>query len=46
MAEERAKAAAEKIEMVKKMVSDGLPAEVVSKYSGLSVDEVNQLKQP
>ena len=42
-AAERAKAAAEKIEMARKMVADGLPVEVVSKYSGLSVDEIKAL---
>ena len=47
-AEERAKAEkeklAEKIEMVKKMISDGLPTEVVSKYSGLSIKEIEALR--
>ena len=42
-AEERAKAKAEKIESAKKMLQDGLSVEVVSKYSGLSFEEVEKL---
>ena len=42
-AEERAKAKAEKIESAKKMLQDGLSIDVVSKYSGLSVDEIEKL---
>ena len=44
---ERAKAEAEKkaekIESAKKMLQDGLSVEVVSKYSGLSFEEVEKL---
>ena len=44
---ERAKAEkekkAEKIESAKKMLSDGLSAELVSKYSGLSLEEIERL---
>ena len=42
-AEERAKAKAEKIESAKKMLQDGLSIDVVSKYSGLSLDEIEKL---
>ena len=46
-AEERAKAEAEKkaekIESARKMLQDGLSVEVVSKYSGLSFEEVEKL---
>ena len=31
------------IETAKKMIADGLPADVVSKYSGLSIDEIKVL---
>ena len=45
---ERAKAEkekkAEKIESAKKMLSDGLSIELVSKYSGLSVEEIKKLQ--
>jgi len=37
------KAKAEKIESAEKMLSDGLSTELVSKYSGLSVEEVRKL---
>ena len=37
------KAKAEKIESAKKMLSDGLSMELVSKYSGLSINEVKKL---
>ena len=40
-AEERAKAHAEKMETAKKMLQDGMPLELVAKYSGLSIDELN-----
>ena len=40
---ERAKAKAEKIESARKMLQDGLSVEVVSKYSGLSFEEVEKL---
>jgi len=40
---EREKAKAEKIESAKKMLSDGLSGELVSKYSGLSIEEVKKL---
>jgi len=36
-------AKAEKIESAKKMLSDGLSVELVSKYSGLSLEEVERL---
>jgi len=39
-AEERAKAHAEKIEMAKKMLSDGLDVKLVAKYAGVSVEEI------
>ena len=42
--EERALFHAETIEMVKSMLSDGMSVELVSKYSGLSVEEVLALK--
>ena len=42
-AEERAKAKAEKIESARKMLQDGLSVEVISKYSGLSLDEIEKL---
>ena len=42
-AEERAKAKAEKIESARKMLQDGLSVDVVSKYSGLSADEIEKL---
>ena len=38
------KAKAEKIESAKKMLADGLPLELVSKYSGLSVEEIQGLQ--
>ena len=38
------KAKAEKIESVKKMIGDGLSSELVSKYSGLSVEEIKKLQ--
>ena len=48
LAEQKAKAEAEKhverIEIAKKMLSDGLSVDVVSKYSGLSVAEVEAVK--
>ena len=37
------KAKAEKIESAEKMLSDGLSAELVSKYSGLSLEEIERL---
>lgn len=37
------KAEAEKIESAKKMLSDGLSEELVSKYSGLSLEEIKKL---
>ena len=37
------KAKAEKIESAKKMLSDGLSKELVSKYSGLSLEEIRKL---
>ena len=37
------KAKAEKIESAKKMLSDGLSMELISKYSGLSIEEVKRL---
>ncbi len=37
------KAKAEKIESAKKMLSDGLSAELVSRYSGLSLEEIKKL---
>ncbi len=40
---EREKAKAEKIESAKKMLSDGLSEELVSRYSGLSIEEVKKL---
>ena len=40
---EREKAKAEKIESARKMLQDGLSVEVVSKYSGLSFEEVEKL---
>ncbi len=39
-AEERAKAQEEKLEMARKMKADGMPIEMVAKYSGLSACEV------
>ena len=42
-AEERAKALAEKIEMAKKMLSDGLSIDIISKYSDLSIHEIETL---
>ena len=40
---ERKRAQAEKIESAKKMLSDGLSIELVSKYSGLSLEEIERL---
>ena len=42
-AEERAKALAEKIEMAKKMLRDGLSIDIISKYSDLSIHEIETL---
>ncbi len=42
---ERAKADAEKRESAKKMLVDGLSVEMVSKYSGLSTEEINEIKK-
>ena len=44
-AEERAKAAAEKIEMAKNFLKMGLSIEQVAQGTGLSIDEVNQLQE-
>ena len=44
-AAERAKAAAEKIEMARKMVAKGVSAEDITEFTGLSVEEINQLKE-
>ena len=38
------KAEAEKIESARKMLSDGLPIELIAKYSGLSIEEIEKLK--
>ena len=35
----------EKIEIAKNMLNDGVPIESISKYTGLTEDEVNILKQ-
>ncbi len=43
--EERAKADAEKRESARKMLVDGLPVEIVSKYSGLSIEEIREIKK-
>ena len=40
LSEAFAKAEAEKIEMAKKMLSDGLNAELVAKYSGLPIEDI------
>lgn len=40
-----AQAKAEKIESAKKMLIDGLPENMISKYSGLSIEEVIALKK-
>lgn len=46
-AEERTKVEAEKhadkIAMAKNMLADGFPIDVISKYSGLSLDEISHL---
>ena len=44
LAEQKAKADAEKVEMAQKMLADGLPVDVVSKYSGLSVSEIEAIQ--
>ena len=41
--EERAKAYQEKIESAKQMLEDGIPINLVAKYSGLSVEEIRGL---
>lgn len=41
----RAKAEAEKQESVRKMLADGLPIEIISKYLGLTVEEINEIKK-
>ena len=38
------KAEAEKKEQAKKMLTDGISAEIAAKYSGLSVEEINEIK--
>ena len=43
LAKQKAKAEAEKVEMVQKMLADGLPIEIISRYSGLSLDEISHL---
>ncbi len=42
-AEERAKALQEKLDMAKKMKSDGMPIEVITKYTALSAEEISNL---
>ena len=44
LAKQKAKADAEKVEMAQKMLADGLPIEIISRYSGLSLDEIRALK--
>ena len=44
-ADERAKANAEKRESARKMLVDGLSVEMVSKYSGLSAEEILSIKK-
>ena len=44
-AELKAKAEAEKIESAKKMLVDGLPIDVISKYSGFSIKEIEKIKK-
>ena len=41
--EERAKAYQEKLSMARQMKSDGMPIDVIVKYSGLSKDEIEKL---
>ena len=41
--EERAKAEAEKLDIVTAMLSDGLPIETIAKYSGISIDVIKEL---
>lgn len=43
--EERAKAQAEKLESAKAMLDDGIDVAKIAKYTGLSVEEVEALKQ-
>ena len=43
--EERAKADAEKRESARKTLVDGLSIEMVSNYSGLSIEEINEIKK-
>ena len=43
--EERAKADAEKRESARKMLVDGLSIEMVSRYFGLSIEEINEIKK-
>ena len=42
LAEERAKAYTEKIALAKKMLYDGMSIELVAKYSGLTIDELQR----
>ena len=44
-AELQAKADEEKRESAVKMISDGLPAELVAKYSGLSIEEISEIRK-
>lgn len=43
IAEAEAKAREEKLEMARKMKADGMPTDIIAKYSGLSADEVSAL---
>ena len=44
LAEAETKAYAEKIEMIKGMLSDGLSVDVISRYSGLSISKIEAIK--
>jgi predicted transposase/invertase (TIGR01784 family) len=35
----------EKLKMAKRMLADGLQVEIISKYTGLSLEEITKLKQ-